>query len=187
MVPHLARRESGAAPAARRSRPGRRPRLACEFRPPPSTWSEAAGRFGHIVKCTHLAPGELAPQPQSHFIRGPGEIRAHPASGELGAATRTATHPTARPSVKCVRIRLAVSVEPAPATRHSPPRWALTLALRVRPSRYTRSEAAGRLGHFVKCARILRPVIWSPQPDAFARGRRSDGARGGHSCKTAMG
>jgi hypothetical protein len=66
MPPHLARRESGpAAPTARHSPAGGRPRLACKFRRV-GPGSEASGRFAHMV-----------------------ELRAHIAPSKLGAATPT--------------------------------------------------------------------------------------------------
>jgi len=70
----LVRGESGApAPAASIRRPDGRPRLAFEFLPRRCTWSEPAGRFAHIVKCARmLRPVSWAPEPQPHFIRGPG-------------------------------------------------------------------------------------------------------------------
>jgi hypothetical protein len=70
--------------------PGGRARLAFEFLFPRSTWSEAAGPFGHSTKCAciwrpaswtlqpqcvHPARREWTPQCQPHSIRGPG-VRA---------------------------------------------------------------------------------------------------------------
>jgi hypothetical protein len=110
-------------------RPGGRPRLAFEFLPRRSTWREAAGRFGHIVKCAHiLRPVSCSPQPQPHGIRGPG----------------------GRPRLTFGLLR----------------RWWEWLEPGL-------EQPGGRFGHVVKCARILRPVSCSPQPQPhFMRGPR---------------
>src|SRR6202789_1588658 len=50
----------------------------------------------------------------------------------------------------------------AHVARPSPPRWRPCFAFLLRWS--TRYETAGTAGHIVKCARILRPVNWAPQP-----------------------
>jgi hypothetical protein len=52
----------------------------------------------------------------------------------------------------------------AATAQHSRPRWVSGLGLWVLSRRSPWSEPAGRLGHIVKCARILRPVSWAPQP-----------------------
>jgi hypothetical protein len=46
--------------------------MAFEFLPRRSTWSEAAGRFGHTVKGARIwLAVSCSPHPQPHFIRGP--------------------------------------------------------------------------------------------------------------------
>jgi len=129
MRAHLARRESGAAsPAKGIRRPGGCPRLAFQFLPRRPMSSEAASRFGHMVKCARIwRPVSWAPQPN--------------------------------------RTSSAV-----PAGGHA---WLTSSPLVVRAFGEVRAH--------------LAPGESSPQPDAFAWGRRSDRTRGGHSCKTAMG
>jgi hypothetical protein len=74
-------------------------------------------------------------------------MRPHPARRETGAA--------------------------APAAQHSQPGGRPRLTFKHCSCRSTSPEAAGRFAHIVKCARILRPVSWAPQPHPhFIRGPR---------------
>jgi hypothetical protein len=78
MRTHPARRDPGAQrqPHSNR-RPGRGPGLAFGFLLRGSTWSEAAGRFAHIVKCARISrPVSSAPQPRPNFIRGSAGVHA---------------------------------------------------------------------------------------------------------------
>jgi len=60
---------SGAPQTRRHSirRPGGRPRMAFEFLPPRSTWSEVAGQFRLTLKRAHLAPGDYGAAARSAF------------------------------------------------------------------------------------------------------------------------
>jgi hypothetical protein len=111
---HMGQRSAATRPHLIRG-PGRRPRLACEFLPRRSTWSEAAGASGMWEMRAHLATGEphsTAPAAQysrsrwaalgywfpsspvaavrnCRPLRVYGEVRAHLAPGKFGTATQT--------------------------------------------------------------------------------------------------
>jgi hypothetical protein len=69
-----------------------------------SRCSEAAGRFGHLVKCAHQAAGRLVSQPQPHFIRGPaGRQRLTFKVPRYRSSAPDAAGPLAH-TVKCARI-----------------------------------------------------------------------------------
>ena len=68
-VPAFARRERAPRQPHSIRRPDGLARLACEFPPRRSTWSEPADRSGHIVKCARMrGPVSWEPQPQPHLI-----------------------------------------------------------------------------------------------------------------------
>jgi hypothetical protein len=110
---HPARRESGAA-TRRTASPGGRPRLSFKVPRRRSTSPEAAGRFVHIVRCARISRSvSLAPEPQPHVVRGPsGRPRLN---FEFLLRGFTCSEPAGRfgHRVKCARIWLAVSLDPA--------------------------------------------------------------------------
>jgi hypothetical protein len=162
------------------------PRVTFEFLLRWSTWSEPAGRFEHIVKCARiLRPVNWAPQPQPHLIRCP---RGRPM--RLNVGTRGKPRGSCRMSSSCAATWLS-----APASRfESTDGWneahgrasnyafdngvietnpfvgnsALTVNRAKFPPEPLCSEPAGRLGHIVKCARMMTCArIWRPASSAM--------------------
>jgi hypothetical protein len=69
---------------------------------------------------------------------------------------------SAEHTVKCVRIRLAVSCSPQPQPHFiRGPCGRPRLTLKLLPRRSCGQRAAGRFGHRVKCVRIWRAVCWA--------------------------
>jgi len=102
----------------------------------------------NVAQCLALLWKKRAAAQLSSFrlLRALGEMRPHPARRESSAA--------------------------APAAQHSWPGGRPRLGFAFLP-RSPCPEATGRFAHMVKCARMLRPVSWAPQPQRhFIRGRR---------------
>jgi hypothetical protein len=75
------------------------PTLSCGRNPP--------GRLGHIVKCAHIAPGRLDPQPQQHFIRA--QFTRPEARIFLRAGVGQDQSPDASEGYGCGRLAFAAS------------------------------------------------------------------------------
>jgi hypothetical protein len=116
-----------------------------------------------------------APQPKRTALAVPAGDRAwlsvpH-APGPRGRSLPAGSEHT----VKCVRIRLAVSCPPQPQPRFiCGPRGGARLT-RLPPSAVHGVRAADSFGYMVKCARIRRPVSAAPQ-------RQPHGIRGPGGC-----
>jgi hypothetical protein len=136
-----------------------------------------------VVSLSFATKRRALPDSFSRPLRALCEMHAHPARSESDAAAPPARHPRSRrastfafpvrPSlVYVVRgrrpLRAYCEMRPhpapsellaaAPTAFHPRPRCASTLAFELLPRRSAWSEAAGRWGHMVKCARNWCPV-----------------------------